>query len=172
VERADRIADRLAWGGLTATGLGIAIVIIRSWIEYLSLPAANMPPEGFSVVDGYWIGHEPWSSMGIVPVLAGSAIATLAALTLVILRGDWLRRLLSLAVLAVPVTWWLVALGAVPFPRFTGPDPVTFAYSLPQQAAIMLLIPAVAVAVLAFLPHRPDTRVRLQRVHPEQPTYR
>jgi hypothetical protein len=25
---------------------------------------------------------------------------------------------------------------------------------------------------LAYLPHRPDTRVRLERVHPEQPTYR
>jgi hypothetical protein len=88
------------------------------------------------------------------------------------LRGDWLRRLLALAVLVVPVLWWLIGLGALPYPRFVGPDPVTLAYSLPQQAAIMLLVPAVVMAGLAFLPHRPDTRVRLRRVHPEQPTYR
>jgi hypothetical protein len=172
MERAERIADRATWAGLALAGLGVAIVIVRSWIEYLSVPAANVPPEGLSIVDGYWIGHEPWSSMGIVPVVAGSLLATLAAATLVMLRGDWLRRLLTLPLLVVPALWWLLALGAVPYPRFVGPDPVSFAYSLPQQAAIMLLVPAVAIAVLAYLPHRPDTRVRLERVHPEQPTYR
>jgi hypothetical protein len=165
MERAERIADRATWAGLALAGLGVAIVIVRSWIEYLNTP-------GTTIVDGYWIGHEPWSSMGIVPVLAGSLLATLAAATLVMLRGDWLRRLLTLPLLVVPALWWLLALGAVPYPRFVGPDPVSFAYSLPQQAAIMLLVPAVAIAVLAYLPHRPDTRVRLERVHPEQPTYR
>jgi hypothetical protein len=165
MERADRIADRATWAGLALAGLGVAVVIVRSWIEYLNTPGAT-------IVDGYWIGHEPWSSMGIVPVLAGSLLATLAAATLVMLRGDWLRRLLTLPLLVVPVLWWLLALGALPSPRFVGPDPVTFAYSLPQQAAIMLLIPAVAIAALAYLPHRPDTRVRLERVHPEPPTYR
>jgi hypothetical protein len=172
MERADRIADRATWVGLALAGLGLAIVIVRSWVEYLSVAPEHVPPEGLNIVDGYWIGHEPWSSMGVVPVLAGSLLATAAAATLVMLRGDWLRRLLALAVLVVPVLWWLIGLGALPYPRFVGPDPVTLAYSMPQQAAIMLLVPAVAAAALAFLPHRPDTRIRLKRVHPEQPTYR
>jgi hypothetical protein len=162
----ERRAELATWIGLSACGLGVAIVIVRSWVEYLNTP-------GITIVDGYWMGREPWSSMGVVPVLAGSALGTLAAGTLVMLRGDWLRRILSLAILAVPVIWWLIALGAIPVgPYYRPPDPVTLAYSLPQQAAIMLLIPALAIAALAFLPHRADTRVRLRRVHPEQPTYR
>lgn len=171
-DRVDRVAERLTWAGLALAGIGLAIVVLRSWVEYLAIAPVHMPPEGVSIVDGYWIGHEPWSSLGIVPVLAGSLLATLSATFLVMLRGDWLRRLLVVAVLVVPTLWWLMALGVLPVPRFRGPDPVTFAYSLPQQAAIMLLVPAVAGAFLAFLPHRPDRRVRLERVHPEQPTYR
>ena len=53
----------------------------------------------------------------------------------------------------------------LPFPRFSGPDPVTLAYSLPQAAAVALVLPAVAVTMIALVPLQPDRSVRLRPVH-------
>ncbi|MGH2368683.1 MAG: hypothetical protein ACRDI2_10820, partial [Chloroflexota bacterium] len=123
---------------------------------------------GISVVDGYWIGREPWTSAGVIVVLAGSALALLAAAAATMARGDWVRRVLLIPVLAMPILWWMTALGAIPYPRFDAPDPVTLAYSVPGGAAVALILPALGAAALALLPIGPDLRPRMRPIHAAQ----
>ncbi|MGH2394218.1 MAG: hypothetical protein ACRDGH_12130, partial [Candidatus Limnocylindria bacterium] len=154
-----RRAELVIWVGLAAVGLGLAVLIVYSWVEYLNNPE-------ISIVDGYWIGRIPWIPIGVVLVLAGTAASLLGGSVAALIRGDWVRRVLLVPVLAMPILWWLTILGVIPFPRYQPVDPVTFAYSLPTAAAVMLIVPAVAIAALVLLPIRPNTRVRLRPVHP------
>jgi hypothetical protein len=153
-----RRADFIRWAGMAGIGLGLAVLIAYAWVEYINNP-------GISLIDGYWIGRVPWTPAGVVLVLAGSVATQLAGAAIVLVLGDWMRWLLLVPVLIPPLAWWLTGLGTVPFPRFTGPDPVTLAYSLPQAAAVALILPALAVTALALVPMRPDRRVRLRAVH-------
>jgi len=152
-------AELSIWIGLGGIFVGASELLVYAWVEFLNNP-------GTSLVDGYWIGREPWTSAGIIVALAGSILALLAGAVVVLLRGDWVRWLLLLAVLAAAGLWWAIALGFVPYARFSGPDPIQLAYSEPQTAAILLVVPALAVTVLAFLPMQPDRRIRRRRVHP------
>ena len=102
---------------------------------------------------------------GVMLILAGSVVTQIAGAVIVLVLGDWMRRLLLVAVLVPPLAWWLTALAVLPFPRFSGPDPVTLAYSLPQAAAVALVLPAVAVTMIALVPLQPDRSVRLRPVH-------
>ena len=154
-----RRSDLAVWIGLSGIGLGLSVLLIYAWVEFLNNP-------GISLVEGYWIGRVPWTPLGMLLVLAGSALAVLAGMASVLLRGDWVRWLLLLPVLAAPVLWWALALGVLPFPRYQPPDRVAFAYSLPDTAALLLILPSAAIAAIAFIPFRPDRRVRLRRVHP------
>jgi hypothetical protein len=153
-----RRAEQLIWVGLAAVGLGMAVLIVSSWVEYINNP-------GYSIIDGYWIGRLPWIPIGVGLVIAGATGSLLAGSVAALIRGDWVRRVLLVPVLAMPVLWWLAAIFG--YPRYQPIDPVTLAYSLPEAAAVMLIVPAVAIAVLVFLPIRPDARVRLKPVHPE-----
>jgi hypothetical protein len=153
-----RRAERLMWIGLAAIGLGLSVLLVYSWIEVINNP-------GLSLVDGYGIGRLPWIPIGISLVLGGGCAALAGGAAVIVVRGDWLRRILLVPIVLVPVAWWLTALGILAFPRFAGPDPVTFAYSLPETAAVALLLPCLAAAALAALPIGPDRRVRMRAVH-------
>ena len=148
------------WLALAAIGLGLSILLVYGWIEVMNNP-------GSSLVDGYWIGRVPWVPLGVVLVLAGSAVTVVAGAAAIASDGDWLRRLLAIVVVLVPAAWWATAMGVIPFPRYQAPDPVTFAYSLPETAALMLILPALAMAALRLAPIRPGP-VHLRPVHPEQ----
>ena len=156
-----RRADFIRWAGMASIGLGLAVLIVYAWVEYINNP-------GISLVDGYWIGRIPWTPAGVVLVLVGSVATQLAGGAIVLVLGHWMRRLLLIPVFMPPLAWWLTGLGLLPFPRFIGPDPVTLAYSLPQAAAVALILPALAVTGLALVPVQPDQRVRLRRVHDER----
>jgi len=156
-----RWRDRLrrsTWIGLAGIGLGTATLIVLAWVEYLNNP-------GMGLVDGYWIGRMPWTAIGVGLVIGGASLAVLASALLVALRGDWLRRLLVLPVLAMPLLWWATAVGVLPMPRYRPIDPIALAYSLPETAALALILPALAAAVLAFAPMRPDQRAHMRPVH-------
>jgi hypothetical protein len=148
------------WAGLASIGLGLSVLLVYAWVEVINNP-------GYTLVDGYWIGRVPWTPLGIVLVLAGSAVTVLAGAVAILAAGDWLRRLMAILVALVPAAWWAMALGILPFPRFLPPDPVTLAYSLPQMAALLLALPAVAVAGLRLAAIRPGP-VRLRPVHPDE----
>jgi len=153
------------WLGIAVAGLGLAVLLAYAWFEYLTRP-------GISLVDGYWIGRTPWTPLGVILVLAGSALAILAGSGVILVRGDWLRRILVPAILALPVFWWLTAMGVVPMPRLRAPDPVTLAYSLPESAALALLLSALVALALALAPLRSGDRVRLRPIHHDEPAPR
>jgi hypothetical protein len=150
-------AERVYWLGLGAIFVGLSVLVVYAWVEVVNNP-------GLTLVDGYWIGRIPWTPAGIVLVLLGSTAAVLAGAALALIRGDWLRRLLVVPTVLAPLAWWATGLGLIPFPRFAGPDPVTFAYSLPETAALMLLLPSLVAGVLGLWPVPPDRRVLLAPV--------
>lgn len=152
------------WLGLALTGLGLAVLLAYAWYEYLTRP-------GISLADGYWIGRVPWTPLGVVLVLAGTALGVVGGCAVIVVRGDWLRRIFIPATAGVPAFWWLTAL-VIPMPRSQVRDPVTLAYSLPETAALFLILPALVAAALALAPLRGGTRVRLRPVHREQPAAR
>ncbi len=165
METFERRTDRLTWIGLALSGLGPSLLLVATWVEYVNDPSLGL-------FGGYDLGREPWTSAGIWLFLAGTALALLAGSGGVLVRGDWLRRILLVPVLGMWSAWWAVALGTIPYPRFSGPDPVTLAYTFPIATAVMLLLPALAVATLSFLPMGRDLRIRLRPVHPEVRTDR
>jgi hypothetical protein len=133
--------------GLWASGLGPAGLLVLAWTEVLNRP-------GLTLVDGYWIGREPWTSIGVVTALTGAVAGLLGGALVLALEGGWWRRFLLVPAVAGAGLWWAVALGALPFPGFAGPDPVAFAYSLPATAALLVLMPAALLATLAVTPRR------------------
>jgi hypothetical protein len=146
--------------GLAVLAFGLTGLLLLAWVAYLRTP-------GISLVDGYWIGREPWTSLGVWTVLIGSAVTLVVGVVVALLDGSWIRRILALAATVLPVSWWLVALGLVPYPRFHGPNPVSFGYSLPEQAAIALVLPALGAAAAALFPRRATPTSRMAPVHPD-----
>jgi hypothetical protein len=136
--------------------IGPSILLIYAWVEVLNNP-------GLSLVDGYWIGRTPWTPIGVVVSLAGGVGGLLSASVAIGIEGGWWRRFLLLPAVAGAVLWWGTALGVLSFPQFHGPDPVTFAYSLPATAALLVLMPAALLATLSLTPRivsAPRTRLR------------
>jgi len=142
--------------GLGALGLGFLVLFASAFAETLADPS-------LSLADGYWIGRLPWTAVGVGLVVAGSNLALLAGALAAFVAGGVLRRVAAAPLLLVGVAWWLLALletglgagcaGCAP-PGF---DPITAAYSLPQQALLLLVLPAVLAAVLALTIRRPRT---------------
>jgi len=160
MSRTLRWSLRLAELSLAVLGVGVSTLIVYAWVEVLNNP-------GTTLVEGYWVGRLPWTAAGIVMALSGSVGALVAAGVAIVVEGGWWRRILILPAWAAAFIWWSVAMGTLPFPRFHGPDPVTFAYSLPVTASLLLLLPAVVLAGVAITPRRqPPPAIRLTRVHP------
>jgi hypothetical protein len=147
--------------GLALMALGLTGLLVAAWAEYVRTPS-------ISFVDAYWVAREPWTSLGTWTVLAGSVIAVLVGAFVTFIDGSWIRRLLAIASLPLPTYWWMTALGLLPYPRFQGPDPLTFAYSLPETAAIAVLLPALVAAATALLPPRALAVSHMAPVHEEE----
>ena len=135
--------------GLGAIGLGFLVLLASAFSEVLADPS-------LSLEDGYWIGRLPWTAVGVGLVVAGSSLALVAGALAALVAGGALRRVVAALLLLVGVAWWLLAiletgLGAG-CPGCTAPpfDPITAAYSLPQQALLLLVLPALLAAVLAL----------------------
>jgi hypothetical protein len=159
-ERLSRRAKQMARGSLVLLVLGPSWLLVLAWIEVLNNP-------GYSLVDGYWIGREPWTWIGIVVSLAGAVSGLLAGSVTIMIDGGWWRRILIVPSVAAALLWWSIALGVLPFPRFIGPDPVTFAYSLPVTAALLTLMPAALLATLCLAARPPSVpRPRLRPLPP------
>jgi len=149
----------MASGALALLVLGPSWLLVLAWIEVLNHP-------GYSLVDGYWIGRQPWTWIGIVISLAGGVAGLAAGTVAIAIDGGWWRRFLVVPSAAAAALWWSIALGLIPFPRFQGPDPVGFAYVLPATAGLLVLMPAALLATICLTPRPPSTaRVRLRPVH-------
>lgn len=136
--------------------VGPSILLVYAWVEVLNNP-------GLSLVDGYQVGREPYTSAGIVVSLAGGVAGLVAGSVAIAIEGGWWRRFLILPSAVAAVLWWATALGFLPYPDFHGPDPVALAYALPVAAALLLLMPAALLATLCITPRMvrvPSTRLR------------
>jgi len=152
-----RIALDLALGVVLA---GLAELAIETWIEYLSHP-------GLSILEAYQRGREPWTSIGLGAVVGGATLALLIAVSVALVEGSWIRRLLALASVALWAAWWFTALGFIPYEAFDGPQPLTFAFGWPRETALALLLPTVVAALVVFTPRRERPMSRMAPVHPE-----
>jgi len=143
--------------------IGPSILLVYAWVEVLNHP-------GYTLADGYWIGRIPWTPIGLVVSLAGGVAGLAAGSVAIAIEGGWWRRVLIIPSVAAAALWWSIALGVIPFARFQGPDPITFAYSLPTQAILLVLMPGALLAALCLSPRLvPEPRTRLRKVPHREP---
>jgi hypothetical protein len=142
-----RLATALAVAVLLA---GLAMLLAYSVAEAIANP-------GYSIVDGYWRGRLPW--MGIIEglVVAGATACVLVGGATVLVLGGWWRRAVVLVPLLLAALWWVAARGRAGITGGGCPncppspfDPWAYAYSVPESAALGLILPALAIAVLAL----------------------
>ena len=146
-------ALRSAWwatiAGMGAMVTGLAVFLVYALSEVLAHP-------GMSLIDGYWVGRLPWTGIGEGFTMIGATVAVVLGTLTVWLGGNRWSRALVLVPLAVAAFFWFAAL--LPFPGGAPctdcgqpvPDPFAYAYSLPLSTVLLLLLPALVVAGLAF----------------------
>ena len=88
----------------------------------------------------------------------GATVAVAAGTLTSWMAGGWSRRVVALGAFAVAAFWWSIAMvtrsggaycpGCAP----AGPEPLTFAYSLPDATILFLLLPAFVIGAVALLP--------------------
>jgi hypothetical protein len=143
---------------VTAVGALIAVAGIVVLLAYAASEVLADP--SLSMVDGYWIGRLPWTPIGVGLAIAGASLAALAGAVTALMAGGIVRRGLAILALLLAGFWWLLV--TVPLVTFSGAwcgqpacpaptiDPVTMAYSLPEQTAMWLLLPALVASLLGL----------------------
>ena len=148
--RAGKAFRRVTLVGLLAAAAGLMVLFVQAVSEVLSDPSINL-------IDAYWIGRLPWTAVGVDLVIFGATIAVASGIVAVLLAGGRWKRAGSLVALAVATFWWFLAMlpppQAVPCESCPPPgsDPVAMAYSLPESAALLLLLPALIVGAMALV---------------------
>jgi hypothetical protein len=143
---------RITVAGLVAAGVGLAVLLGYALSEMLANP-------GLSLVGGYWMGRLPWTAIGVDLVVIGATITAGSGTVTAMLK----RRLVVLLPLTAAVSWWLLALIPLPVARGCDPcppgviDPMTVAYSSPEQTLLLLLFPAALIAIVALRSSRRDS---------------
>jgi hypothetical protein len=132
--------------------VGAAILLVAAVIEL----ATGQP--GMNLEDAYWVGRLPWTPIGVGMVLYAATATTVVGSVASWLTPGWLQRLVCLGALLSTAFWWAIS----PIIRYTGGccgprpvyDPITIAYSTPQGALILVVVPALIVAAVVLLPAR------------------
>jgi hypothetical protein len=155
-----RILRTSAWW---ATAAGVALAILGVAVLFAQSVSEVRADPSISLGDAYWIGRLPWTPIGVGLAILGATLASLAGTTTALIAGGIVRRGVAILALLVAGFWWLVVLvplvgmgGAAcepPCPRPTF-DPVSMAYSLPEQTAMWLLLPALIAALLGLTSQR------------------
>ena len=159
-----RILRTSAWWatvtGLALAILGVAVLFAQSASEVRADPS-------ISLGDAYWIGRLPWTPIGVGLAILGASLAAVAGSVTSLAAGGIVRRGLAILALLVAGFWWvvvtvpLVGLGGASCGQPICPppaiDPVTVAYSLPEQTATWLLLPALVASLLGLTTPREET---------------
>lgn len=153
-----RLTWLTTWVAVVATIVGLLVLLGYSFSEVLANP-------GISLEDGYWVGRLPWISIGVdLTVIAATLVAVFGTISALLSRPR--TGLIAVLPLTVVGFFWFVATydhpsggPCVGCPAPT-PDPFAYAYSLPAGTAVLLLVPALVVAVIAFAtrPQSGETR--------------
>lgn len=129
---------------------GLAIVFGQSLSDTLANP-------GWSLSDGYWRGRLPWMAVGVGLAIIGATVAAVFGALTAWLTGGGVRRMVSAVALLVAGFWWFVAMVPPPQGAYCetcpppGPDPLTMAYSVPEAAGLLLLLPSLVIVAVALL---------------------
>jgi hypothetical protein len=135
--------------GLLAAAAGLVILFAQAMSEVLAEPR-------LSLVDGYWIGRLPWTSVGVDLAVIGATIAVVFGTVTAWLAEGLIRRVVSGLALAVAAFWWFLAMLPPPQGAFCascpppGSDPMTMAYSRPETVVLFLLLPAAIAGAVAL----------------------
>jgi hypothetical protein len=150
-------APRWAWRmtviGLSMAAVGLVVLVAQASSEVLRDPT-------LSLIDGYSIGRLPGTSVGVDLTVIGATLAVVFGSITTWRAGGWMRRGVVALSLAVAACWWFLALLPPPQGAYCaacqppGPDPMTMAYSQPDVAVLLLLLPALVAGVLAFTGRR------------------
>ena len=136
--------------------IGPSVLLVYAWVEVLN-------NSDMSLVDGYWIGRQPYTLIDVLVSLAGGVAGLVAGSVAIAIEGGWWRRFLIVPAAAAALLWWGTAAGLLPFPEFHGPDPIGLAHGQPTLAALLVLMPAALLAALCLTPRivsAPRTRLR------------
>lgn len=142
---------------MVAAGIGVLVLLGYAFSEVLANP-------GSSLVDGYWIGRLPWTAIGVDLAVMGSSVAVVFGMVAAWIEGGVLRRVVSLILLLLAGFWWFAATlplaGGAYCPTCPppGPDPLTYAYSLPDSTLLFLMLPAAICGAAALSGRRPGRR--------------
>jgi len=145
------------------TALGLAGASVGFAVLFLTALAQVATDPNLTLADGYWIGRLPWTPIGIGLVVAGSTVVVAFGAIAAWQRGNAARRVASGLALAVAVFWWLLALLPPPEGAYCAdcaaptPDPLTYAYSIPEFAIVCLALPAALIGLLVLIPARRPT---------------
>ena len=144
---------RLAWWG-TLAGL-IALVIGLAFFFFYALSEVLANPE-LSLVDAYWIGRLPWTGYGEGFTVVGATGAVVLGAVTVWRSGVLWRQLVVMVPLVAAALFWFVAMLPSPFGGLCNdcppptPDPFAYAYSVPENTVIFLILPALVASALAL----------------------
>jgi hypothetical protein len=131
---------------------GAAILLVAAVMEL----ATGQP--GMSLVDAYWVGRLPWTPIGVGVVLYGATATVVVGSVASWLTPGWPQRLVCLGAMLSTAFWWvtspMLGMGGAccgPRPAY---DPITMAYSDPRSALVLVVVPALIVALVVLLPTR------------------
>jgi hypothetical protein len=160
VQRRHQLAWLTTLIGVAVAVIGIAVLFVYSLSEVMADPTLTLE-------DGYWIGRLPWTPIGVDLTVIGATVVLVFGAVTAWFAGGLIRRAVTLLAVAVGAFWWavvtvpLVGMGGASCPTCPprGPEPLTMAYSLPQQTVMWLILPAVVVTLIAIrsLPGRPPS---------------
>jgi hypothetical protein len=150
-------ARRASVIGLALEALGGLAILVASW------QGMGLAP-GLTLIDGYWVGREPFMGIGTWLLGIGATLTVLAATTAVLAsRRLALVRLLALPPLGAAAYWWVGAVIFFMVPRsrtgteVSAPDLATAIYSQPDFALLLLVVPSAVLAALATAGRRTAT---------------
>jgi len=142
-------ATALAAGVMVA---GAAILLVAALVELTT----GQP--GMNLVDAYWVGRLPWTPIGVGMVLFGATATVVVGSVASWLTPGWLQRLVCLGAMLSTAFWWvtspMLGMGGSccgPRPAY---DPITMAYSNPQSALLLVVLPALIAAAVVLLATR------------------
>lgn len=140
--------------GLTIVSAVVLAAGLLELMAYVIFEWSRTP--GISPVDTYWIGRLPWTGIAEGLIVSGATATAIFGYAASWTLGGWVRRVIA----GIPATfialWWVAALQpgrqAVPCNDCPPPavDPWAYAYSMPEAALLLLLIPAVVIGLAAL----------------------
>jgi hypothetical protein len=148
--------------GLATAGVGMAVVILTALAEVLRNPALTL-------ADSYWMGPLPWTPVGVGLAIAGATVVVIFGTLATLLGGGVIRRVAAGLAFVIAAFWWFLALLPPPQGAYCAdcpaptPDPLTYAYSLPEIAMALLVVPAAVIGALALTAARQPIRGTLSR---------